>query len=106
MGNLKLLILYQIFKQHLGKYAGKEFADEFFNNYIYKSEMPNYSDLLKTVGLKIEQLKESAYFGASVKTEDDKVIISSNPKNESPAYKALLSEGDQIKSVNNTPITK
>ena len=34
------------------------------------------------------------------------MIISSNPKNESPAYKALLSEGDQIKSVNNTPITK
>jgi len=89
----------------LGKYAGKEFAEDFFNNYIYKSEMPNYSDLLKTVGLKIEQLQESPYFGASVRTEDEKVIISSNPKNESPAYKALLSEGDQIKTANDSIIS-
>ena len=89
----------------LAKYAGHEFADEFFSNYIYKSEMPKYADLLKTVGLKLEQLKESAYFGASVKEDGDKVIISSNPKNESPAYKALLSEGDQIKAANDSIIS-
>jgi len=89
----------------LGKYAGKEFADGFFNIYIYKSEMPNYADLLKTVGLKLEQLKESAYFGAPVKEDGDKVFISSNPKNESPAYKALLSEGDQIKEANDSIIS-
>ncbi|SDR93113.1 Predicted metalloprotease, contains C-terminal PDZ domain [Gillisia sp. Hel1_33_143] len=89
----------------LAKYAGQEFADEFFSNYIYKSEMPKYADLLKTVGLKLEQLKESAYFGASVKEDDNKLIISSNPKNESPAYKAFLSEGDEIKAANDSIIS-
>lgn len=89
----------------LGKYAGKEFSEDFFNNYIYKSEMPNYANLLKSVGLKLEQLKESPYFGASVKESNNKLIISSNPKNDSPAYAALLSEGDQIKTVNNTSIS-
>lgn len=89
----------------LAKYAGQEFADEFFSNYIYKSEMPKYADLLKTVGLKLEQLKESAYFGPSVKEDDNKLIISSNPKNESPAYKAFLSEGDEIKAANDSIIS-
>ena len=89
----------------LAKYAGQEFADEFFSNYIYKSEMPKYADLLKTVGLKLEQLKESAYFGASVKEDDNKLIISTNPKNESPAHKAFLSEGDEIKAANDSIIS-
>lgn len=90
--------------ESLKKYAGEEIADEFFGNYIYKSEMPNYLELFKSVGLKMTQDKEKVSFGAPVKDGKDSVILASNPKIDSPAYKANLSAGDQITTVDGQPI--
>ncbi|WP_044400734.1 M61 family metallopeptidase [Lacinutrix sp. Hel_I_90] len=81
----------------LNDYAGKDFGVHFFNNYIYKSEMPNYAELFKTVGLQIEQDSKPMYTGASF----NKNTVSKYPKIGSPAYLSGLEKGDEILSVNN-----
>lgn len=88
----------------LNLYAGKEFGDSFFENFIYKSKMPNYDNLFKTVGISITQDIDAAYFGAAVSITDDlKGQIQSNTKLGSTAYKAGLDKGDLIISINENP---
>ncbi|MGW9684279.1 M61 family metallopeptidase [Flagellimonas sp. 2504JD1-5] len=89
----------------LNEYAGKYFGDNFFNEFIYKSGMPDYVSLFESVGVSLKQDGESLYFGASVSISDDgtKAIVRSNPKIGSPAYKAGLAQGDAISNINNIP---
>jgi len=91
--------------ESLKNYAGAEVADQFFGNYIYKSEMPKYNELFKSVGLQLKQDTENGYFGATLKANDSLVQITSNPKIGSPAYKAKLTSGDQITNINGSPIS-
>ena len=91
----------------LNNYAGKNFGDTFFNAFIYKSEMPDYESLLKSVGVVLKQNSDLPYFGASVLINDNLVgMIRSTPKIGSPAYKANLNKGDGIKSINKIPFNK
>jgi len=89
----------------LSSYAGATIGDNFFGNYIYKSEMPNYAELFKAVGLKLTQDIEKGYFGASLKATDGLIQINSNPKIGSPAYIANLTNGDRIIRVNEKAIS-
>lgn len=91
-------------KATLGKYAGNDFADDFFSNYIYKSEMPDYGKLFQNVGLEIKQDDQKAYFGASVRDSEEGIEISSNPQIGAPAYEAGLAKGDKIISLNSDEI--
>lgn len=91
--------------ESLNKYAGAETGDHFFNNYIYKSEMPKYLELFKTVGLQLTQGGEKGHFGASLKENQNSVQISGNPKMGSAAYKAKLTSGDKITAVNGKSIS-
>ncbi|WP_324025035.1 PDZ domain-containing protein [Maribacter sp. BPC-D8] len=85
----------------LNLYAGKEFGDNFFNSFIYKSEMPLYNELFKTVGVSLSQNTETAYFGAAVSITDDlNGKIRSNTKIGSPAYIAGLDKDDIITTIN------
>lgn len=88
----------------LSTYAGKGFADEFYSKYIYDSKMPNYERLFEQVGIKISRNSDKAYFGPSVKTTNEKLIIASNPQKGSPAYQAGLDIGDEIISVDSAEI--
>tara|TARA_R110002074_G_scaffold197610_6_gene364778 strand:+ start:45889 stop:47685 length:1797 start_codon:yes stop_codon:yes gene_type:complete len=88
----------------LNVYAGNEFGNNFFNNFIYKSDMPNYTELLSSVGVKLSQEPNAAYFGAAVTISDDlNGKIQSNTKIGSPAYKAGLDKDDIITSINEKP---
>lgn len=88
----------------LSQYAGNTFGDDFFTNYIYKSEMPDNKALLASVGIKVKQNSEVPYFGAAVSINDDlNGIIRGNIKIGSPAYKASLDKGDIITSINGKP---
>lgn len=90
--------------QSLNQYAGAAFGDTFFNSYIYKSEMPDYQSLLGSVGVLLKTNPEVAYFGASVSLDGDgNGEIKTNPKMESPVYKANLDKGDIITSINGEP---
>jgi len=87
--------------QSLNTYAGKSFGDSFFNNYIYKSEMPDFKSLFEIVGVDLSQQSDIPYFGASVSiTEDGKAIVQRNTQMNRAAYNAGLAKGDVITSIN------
>ena len=91
--------------QTLNQYAGGTFGDHFFNNYIYRSEMPDYQSLFASVGIALKQNK-TPYFGATVVINDDyKGIITKNIYMDSPAYKAGLDKDDVITAINTLPFS-
>lgn len=84
----------------LNEYAGETFGDDFFNNYIYKSDMPDYKTLFTNVGVHLKQENNTPYFGASVRMENNKGKIRSNPVKGHAAHAAGLVNGDLIVSLN------
>ncbi|MEZ4809592.1 MAG: PDZ domain-containing protein [Allomuricauda sp.] len=92
----------------LNQFAGKEFGDSFFNNYIHKSSMPDYGSLLQSVGVVLEQQGIEPYFGAYVSVNNDGsgATILGNTKMGSPAYLAGMDNGDVILNVNGIPFSE
>lgn len=70
---------------------------KFFENYIYKSEMPDYKTLFASVGVSLEQKETKSDFESNL----NGINISGNPKIGSSIYKAKLQKGDTILSINN-----
>lgn len=88
-------------------YAGADFGNQFFDNYIYQSTMPDYAPLFKSVGVAIKQDSTKPFFGASVSIKDDGTAgIDRNVTLNGPAYMAGLENGDVITIINNTPFKK
>lgn len=77
-------------------YNGIEFSTNFFNRFIYNSQMPDYKNLFSSVGMQLNQNSEKGFFGAKAKQNR----ISENPLLDSPAYQAGLVKGDLILSAN------
>lgn len=90
----------------LVQYAGKEFGNRFFDQYIHNSDMPDYEELFKSVGIVLKRATDKPYFGASININQFGVgNIQRNTVMGSPAYKAGLDYGDVITSINNFPLT-
>lgn len=85
----------------LNEYAGKNFGNHFFDNYIYKSGMPNFKHLFETVGVVLGTNNTLVDLGVYVR--HGKLI--SNPKNNSTAYKAGLQKGDKLLKIGTTELT-
>ncbi|WP_418497537.1 M61 family metallopeptidase [Flagellimonas sp.] len=92
----------------LNDYAGKDFGDSFFNQYIYQSKMPDYASLLTSVGVLLEQSKDTPYLGTYVSMNADGLGASllRNTQMGSPAYKAGLDNGDIILNINDVPFSE
>ncbi len=96
----------QDLRKTLVQYAGKEFGNHFFDNYIHKSGMPDYGPLFATVGVVLKQALDQPYFGASVNVNQFGAgIIQRNTPIGGPAYTAGLDSGDVITAINNLPLT-
>jgi len=85
----------------LNTYAGEEFGDNFFNNYIYKSEMPDYEHLLKTVGVNLTRNNNRVSFGSTIKNQ----MITANVIIGSSAYNAGLEKGDKLIKIDDIALT-
>ncbi len=88
--------------QTLTSYAGTEFGDNFFNNYIYKSEMPDFDTLLKTVGVELIQNTDKVAFGLRLRNQ----VIVSNTQVGSSAYNAGLEKGDKLIKIGSVEINE
>ncbi len=91
----------------LNEFAGNEFGNNFFEHYIYKSEMPDYASIFKAVGVTLTQNPKAPYFGAYVAIDYDGTgIIKQNPLMGSPSYNAGLDKGQTILNINNKALPK
>ena len=77
--------------QALNKFAGNNFGDKFFNEYIFKSGMPDFERLLKQVGVTLET-KNDISFGAA----DRNQRLVNNPKMGTSSYEAGFQKSDKI----------
>lgn len=79
----------------LETYAGKNFADDFFNNYIYKSNMPDFKRLFRNVGIDLTLDDSNVSFGADVRFQK----LMDKPRMGSTAYDAGFQKDDKIMKV-------
>ena len=84
----------------LASYVSPSFSNNFFNSYIYDSQMPDYKSLLSSVGIEVmDKYPDLASFGALIKNKNNKWLIASNPLKKSSLYNAGLTKGDEIVSI-------
>ena len=79
----------------LTKYTGMAFANNFFNNYIYDSKMPEMTAAFENVGVLLNRNNNKLWFGGVVIEGE----IMRNTTMHSPAYNAGLEQGDILISV-------
>lgn len=90
----------------LAEYAGAAFAEEFFNNYIFDSQIPDFKTLFASVGVDFGQANPGkASLGTSVRIQDGKGLLTTNALIGSPLYNGGIRLGDQIISLGGMPLT-
>jgi predicted metalloprotease with PDZ domain len=80
--------------------AGKSLND-FFERYVRGTAEIDYNAILSGIGLRFstgETENKTAYLGANLRQDGDKLIVASLPK-ETPAYEQGLNANDQIVAV-------
>ncbi len=91
----------------LARYASPTFASDFFDKYIYNSELPDFELLLNSVGISFFKINQGlAYLGLKVRPVGDELIVSAYTQIGTPAYEAGLELGDKIKAINGINLTK
>jgi len=88
----------------LKEYAGKEFANNFFEDHIRSSKQPDYKKLFAHVGVDITQDPVKNYLGAKFSEVENGLEINRNTAIGSPAYKAGLDKGDLVLKIDGTPV--
>lgn len=85
----------------LKEYSEKSFADNFFEEFIFKSNQPKYDKLFESVGIDFKN-KSTPYTGLNISyTKNRLAIVSDYPVKYSPAYNASIEKGDTILSIDN-----
>jgi len=84
----------------LAEYAGIDFATNFFEKYIYNSQMPDYGSLLSKVGVHFGKVNpDKASLGTNISVENGIGTLRSNAIKGSPIYNAGIEATDEIISI-------
>ncbi|PWL31036.1 PDZ domain-containing protein [uncultured Roseivirga sp.] len=90
----------------LAEYAGDSFANEFFSQHIFKSEMPDYEDLFKKMGVVFQNPNAGApTLNAFVRVREGVGQLAQNAIVGTPLYEAGIEKEDEILSINGTALS-
>lgn len=89
----------------LALYASASFADQFFGNYIFQSQLPDFEKLFKAFGISYAPAGNNSWIGAGLETKDGAIAISGYTAVGGPAYKAGLEQGDVVTQFNGQAYT-
>ena len=84
----------------LADYVDSDFADHFFENYIFDSKLPDYEKLLANVGVKFEKrAPDSAWMGGQIVERNGNWVLRTNAAKDSPLYNVGIKTTDEIVSI-------
>ncbi|MEP0369255.1 MAG: M61 family peptidase [Cyclobacteriaceae bacterium] len=87
-------------QQALATVTGDEtFAKDFFTNYIYDSQLPDFEELYKQMGIEVALAKAGKIYTGKVKVAEDGRVESGLLKGTA-LYEAGLNQGDRLLSLN------
>ena len=90
----------------LAEYAGADFANSYFEDYIFDSQMPDYKSLLAKVGVKLELAEPNkASLGETIRSRNDEWRMTGNATVGSPLYKAGIESEDVFISIAGTQLS-
>lgn len=90
----------------LVEYAGADFGNSYFENYIFNRKLPNYKTLLAKMGVKLELGEPNkASLGGTIRNRDDVWKLTSNATIGSPLYTAGIESEDIFISVAGTALS-
>lgn len=82
------------------EYTDPQFASDFFNRYIYDSQMPDYEGLFRQVGVGFEQENpQQGWLGGIIRDYDGEFRLTGNARIGTPLYEAGIQSTDKIVSV-------
>lgn len=91
----------------LVEYAGEKFATDFFNRFIFNSEMPDYVALFKQMGVTFENPSpNSPTLNAFVRVNDGVGQLAQNAIVGTPLYNAGIEKEDHILSIAGTSLSE
>lgn len=94
-------------QRELVTYAGKKFANQFFESYIYNTEKPDYKKLFESVGVNYSLANlDKVTLGMSLQKGRDSIglVVTRYPDINSPAYKASITKKDIILEINENSV--
>ncbi|MFY0593358.1 M61 family metallopeptidase [Roseivirga sp.] len=88
-------------QSRLAEYAGEAFANEFFSNYIFKSDMPDYEGLFQKMGVTFQHTNpEAPTLSAFIRINNGIGRLAGNAIIGSPLYQAGIEREDKLISIN------
>ncbi|MEQ8550273.1 MAG: M61 family peptidase [Cyclobacteriaceae bacterium] len=91
-------------RKTLTEYTNATFANNFFDQHILASELPNFEQLFEKIGVTYT-LANPSKVNSGMSRVDDQGVVQAYPFYNTPLYDAGISIGDKILSINEMAIT-
>ncbi len=84
----------------LEEYTDSQFTSNFFDRYIYDSQMPDFEGLFRQVGINFDRENpQEGWLGGSITKYGDEFRLSGNARIGTPLYEAGIQSTDKILSI-------
>jgi len=96
----------QDLKQVLTDYTNTSFSNQFFDQYIYRSDLPSFEELFRKFGLILSKSNpDRAAMSVSFRTQNNQIIVASNPLKDTGFHDAGITLNDRILSIDQVPFS-